>query len=106
MRVMKVLPVFLAVAFFSAPTVADEKAALEEINATVHGVTKTEVKSGRLDIEVINVGADYNFMSQVSCRLLAKHKISDVSEVIIRDSSASGPEKKVLGKFRCNEAAK
>ena len=59
-----------------------------------------EIKDETLDMRIINIGADYDFMAMVSCQLLKKHKVETVKRVVVRDEAA--PEK-VLGGYDCSK---
>ena len=95
--------IFLGLAIiqaFAMTAQAGTKEAIDEIEATVHGTTAREIKDETLDMRIINIGADYDFMAMVSCQLLKKHKVETVKRVVVRDEAA--PEK-VLGGYDCSK---
>ncbi len=87
---------------FPAQAAMDE--ALSEINETVHGITKTHIENGVLWLEIIDVGADYDFMALVTCRLLNKYNIQNITKVSVRDTQKlPDAATRVLGSYKCEK---
>jgi len=96
----KVIAVFVLLSGFSLPAWAETQKALDEIEATVHGVTSKSLAGDALTLNIIDIGADYDFMALVTCRLLRKHGVEDIEKVFLRDSAQTD---RVLGDFLCAE---
>ncbi|MBL4614007.1 MAG: hypothetical protein JKY27_03935 [Magnetovibrio sp.] len=94
----KTITAFVLMSLLSLPVLAGTTEALEEIKATVHGIKSQSLEDDALALVIIDVGADYDFMALVACRLLSKHGVENVKKVVLHDSVDT---EKMLGEFVC-----
>ncbi len=86
----------------ASPAFAKMDDALADIKSTVHGIIATKVEGSILHLSIVNVGADYDFMALVTCRLLREHHVKNISIVRVYDAAKSDAAgQPVLGEYKC-----